>query len=364
MGTEWRNRPMGLLAITTGAIFAAECAVMALLALAPPLPTVVEALLDALLLSLLSFPVLYLTIFRPALRRISLGEDAALSRDRLGGAVHGAAGAVASSAAALLGEAERSSGAAARQSAGVERIAAALDELQRLSASVAGTARSVAERSRESVVTGAAGRAAVERTTSALVAARQNVDEAAATTTRLVERLLEVATIAGKVDELAGHTGVLALNAAMEAARAGDAGRGFAVVATEVRGLADRSRQATVEIRAVLRDLTGMGRAAIERAQEVHRTVAGASRAAVEADATIAALLEAIAAAEADLAAVRQVADEHVRSVGDIHATARGIAAQASAALGSARQIEDAARSLGALSQELDAQLSREVARA
>jgi len=76
--------------------------------------------------------------------------------------------------------------------------------------------------------------------------------------TQRVSRVLEV------INDIAGQTNLLALNAAIEAARAGEAGRGFAVVADEVRSLASKTQESTVEIAAILDRLRGGSEAVIQ----------------------------------------------------------------------------------------------------
>ncbi|HEX9948511.1 MAG TPA: methyl-accepting chemotaxis protein, partial [Thermodesulfobacteriota bacterium] len=66
---------------------------------------------------------------------------------------------------------------------------------------------------------------------------------------------LQIGEIIASVNDIADQSNLLALNAAMEAARAGEAGRGFAVVAGEVRNLAEQSRQATAQVSSILSEI-------------------------------------------------------------------------------------------------------------
>ncbi len=92
----------------------------------------------------------------------------------------------------------------------------------------------------------------------------QVVTDAVAAMGRIEASSRKIGDIVGMMDEIAFQTNLLALNAAVEAARAGDAGKGFAVVAQEVRNLAQRSAQASKEIKGLIAQSTGEVRAGAE----------------------------------------------------------------------------------------------------
>jgi methyl-accepting chemotaxis protein len=146
-----------------------------------------------------------------------------------------------------------------QQTEGVSRQAAALQEaeqtvreIRRSSKMTAEKASALAASADNAEQVGREGTAALERTLSDLAAIRTEVSDMARRILALDERTREVSGIVDSVKDLADQSNMLAINAAIEAARSGESGRGFGVVAREMRGLADQSIQATHRIRAVL----------------------------------------------------------------------------------------------------------------
>ncbi len=117
---------------------------------------------------------------------------------------------------------------------------------------VASNARTAETVARQASATAARGGEAVERTVAGILSIRETVSETGKKVKRLAESTQEISKIVALINQLSSRTNLLALNASIEAVRAGEAGRGFAIVADEVRQLADRAAKATREIEQIV----------------------------------------------------------------------------------------------------------------
>jgi methyl-accepting chemotaxis protein len=216
----------------------------------------------------------------------------------------------------------------AEQSRQVDEIRAAVTDLAATIGDIAEHAGATAARGRAAAEQAANGGRIVRQTIDGMEEISQRVGETAQSVEGLREQSQQIDAIVRTISDIADQTNLLALNAAIEAARAGEQGRGFAVVADEVRKLAERTTTATSEISAMIGAIHG----------SIDRTVKTIAEGADTAGAGVARAR----AAGAALTEIVAGSDELMRLIDEIaHATDRQLAG--------VRQVEDSIARIAAL---------------
>lgn len=158
-----------------------------------------------------------------------------------------------------------------KQQAETEQVAAAVHEMSQTIGEVSSNVQQTAEKAEGA-------REYADRGASVVISTRESIQKLKEKVHGISESVTELATESGKIagaakiiEEIADQTNLLALNAAIEAARAGEHGRGFAVVADEVRGLAKRTQDSTREIHGIIETLLARSSASVKVADEGNR---------------------------------------------------------------------------------------------
>jgi len=198
----------------------------------------------------------------------AFNEMAAGMRKLVSGAAQ-TSGQVGDAAHALQAAAQSALESASQASQSATGIAASVEQLSVSISQVADNANHAAQISEDSKAVTASGRQVVGRTMGELERVAGEIGESAALIESLGERSKQISSVVGVIREIAEQTNLLALNAAIEAARAGEQGRGFAVVADEVRKLAERTALSTQEISSTVTAILQETAHAVERMQSV-----------------------------------------------------------------------------------------------
>lgn len=214
-------------------------------------------------------------------------------------------------------------------------------------------ARLVAENSQKAVQISTGGRSSTEETVEGMRRIRQQMESIATSMVRLSEQTQAIGEIIATVDDIAAQSNLLAVNAAIEAAKAGEQGRGFSVVAQEVRSLAEQSKQATMQVRSILHEITrATGVAALATEQGTKAVEAGVAQSA-KAGESILVLAANITDSAQSATQIATSSQQQFVGMDQVAAAMDSIRHASEQNVSSARQMEAAARELNDLGRKL-----------
>jgi methyl-accepting chemotaxis protein len=263
---------------------------------------------------------------------------------------------VAAAATQIAASSEQMSAGITRQQQQASQVSAAVEEMSATVTEVAKKSGEAANAASGSQKDANSGGEVVRQTVTEIKAIAQDVSSSAEAVAGLGKKGEQIGAIIEVINDIADQTNLLALNAAIEAARAGEHGRGFAVVADEVRKLAERTQQATEEVSKSIREIQDETKSAVVRIEAGSKRVnhgvelagnAGQSLERIVASSqTLGSMVESIAAAaEEQSAASEQIA----RSIEQINAVTRESAEGASQAAKAAGDLSSQAERLQSL---------------
>jgi len=241
--------------------------------------------------------------------RIMIGKLRELNRDLREGVE-----VIASSSTEILATVSQVATGAAETATAVSETSTTAEEVKQTAHLSHQKAKNVQDSAQKTAVVSATGHQAVAKTIEGMHHIREQMESIAESVVRLSEQGQAISEIIATVNDLAEQSNLLAVNAALEASRAGEYGKEFAVVAQEVKSLAEQSRQATAQVRVILMEVQKATSAAVMATEQGTKVVAAGVKQATEAGDSIQALAGSIN--EAAQAATQIAASNQQQLVG------------------------------------------------
>ena len=241
--------------------------------------------------------------------------------------------------------AELSSG-TAQTATSVNETSATVEEVRKTTEMTNLKAKAVAEKSMAVSQVAVTGQQSVEEILSGMTHIQQQMESIAGSVVKLSEQSQAIGEIIATVTDIAEQSNLLAVNASIEAAKAGEYGRGFGVVAQEIKNLAEQSKQATTHIRTILTDIQRGISTTVISTEQGTKTVATGLRLSNEARDAIGVLSQSISEAAKSSVQITASSQEQVVGMDQISSAMESIRMAAQNNLEVTRQVEKTAKDL------------------
>lgn len=260
---------------------------------------------------------------------------------------------VSCSAVELQSNASQMAAGAEEVAAQAETVATAGEEMSATSGDIAQNCQMASEGSQQASAAAVSGAKVVDETIKVMSSIAERVRSSAKAVESLGSRSDQIGEIVGTIEDIADQTNLLALNAAIEAARAGEQGRGFAVVADEVRALAERTTRATKEISGMIKAIQLETKGAVIAMEEGVSEVAKGSEKAADSGRALEQILEQINDVNSQIHQVATAAEEQTATTSEISNNMQQITEVVAKTSRGAKESASAANRLSSLADDL-----------
>jgi len=288
----------------------------------------------------------------------NFGKMAESLRDQLRGLAEGA-NVLGASASEIVASTVQLAASASESAVAVSETTTTVVEVRQAAEVASQKAKLLSDSAQRATQSSLSGRKSTEDVAAGMQRIRQQMDAIAVSMGRLSEQSQAIGQIVATVEDLAAQSNLLAVNAAIKAAEAGEHGKGFGVVALEVRSLAEQSRQATSQVRTLLGEIQKATSAAVLATEQGSKAVEAGSRQTEVAGESIQALAASVNESAQAATQIAASSQQQLVGVDQVVGAMESIKQASSQNVASAQQLETAARSLNDLGQRLKQMVQR-----